>query len=551
MKTEAVDLIKRHARNKADRNQIEFIWRDCYAVTIPIRGARWATGGVNASQKGGAEIGAAVGAQGVMYDETGADGARILAAALKDGGFPASSQWADLEVDGASDSDKIWLDKSARRLWKLMHNSNLDAEGFEAMIDYVIGGQFVLYVDEDPKEGGFEFEQWNVADCTWGRSRAAGRVDKIWREYTLTAEQCVAEFGDSRVSDQVREWASVEPDKAVSLLRCIYPRDGETGRFALNMPYASVTIEIASKHKVRESGYPWFPCVVPRWMALPSSEYGIGPAYIALPAMQQVNELIKLQLLGLEVHAGAGTYKAVEDGVFNPRTVRLGTRRVIIVGDMNNLQPLAEGGNLQATLLDIERLQKAIRKTFQADQLEPQDTGTKTATEIHIRVDMIRQQLGPMYGRLQSEFLAPLFELCFAMALARGAFETPPQTLQKRPFRVRFTSPLARAQQIQDVHAIDLYIQGTAMDMQLDQSVADNIDMPALNRIRAERLGVPREVLREKDKIERIQRQRAQAQAAQQAEQLQGAAAVAADAGQQRTAATAAAAGQQRMAGAS
>ena len=192
MKTEAVDLIKRHERNKADRSQIEFIWRDCYAVTIPIRGARWATGGVNASQKGGTEIGAASGAQGVMYDETGADGARILAAALKDGGFPASSQWADIEVDGASDSDKIWLDKAARRLWKLMHNSNLDAEGFEAMLDYVIGGQFdfdrtlygagsIIYLNQGSKAGLSEGQTLPVYRLQ--KLRNSDTLEKINRRY--------------------------------------------------------------------------------------------------------------------------------------------------------------------------------------------------------------------------------------------------------------------------------------------------------------------------------------------------------------------------------
>ena len=542
----AEELCDWHKRNLTDRQPLEWIYRDCYALTVPIRGARWSTGGVQSSQKGAAEASFAAAMQADLLDETGADAARILAAALKDGGAPSSSQWLGLAVNGADDAGELWLDKSATTLWRMIHDSTFDAVSFEALHDAVIGGQFVLYVDEDNERGGFTFEQWQTADCTWARSKAGGPIDMIWREVSLTAQQAVAEYG-AAVGTKITELASTKPGDPVIFLRCIYPRKGPHGRFALNMPFASVTLVKDEKRIVKESGYPWFPCIVPRWMVQPGSEYAVGPAYTALPALRQLNKVIDLQLLGLEVHAGAGTYKARDDGVFNPRTVRLGSRRVIVVGDMDNLQPLAKAGDLQSTLLDIERLQRAIRKVFQADALEPQDTGTKTATEIQIRVDMIRQQLGPMYGRLQAEFLKPLVELCFAIALARGAFEPVPRSLAGKIFNVEFESPLARAQRLSEVHAIDQYVAGTLADMQIDPGVVDNADMMTLNRLRAERLGVPRQGLRDEGKIREMRAMRERQQRSAQAEALQGLAAQAADARQPRTAATAATAAQSRL----
>ena len=537
-------ICERHARNVSDRTSIEWVYRDCYAMTMPIRGARWWTGAD--TTKGSAELSLGKALQDALLDETGADGARILAAGLKDGGCPATSRWFGLDVDGVGDGARLWLDKSADRLWRLIHNSNFDAVVFEALLDEVIGGQFVLYVDEDPVEGGFQFEQWPTADCTWAQSRQGGRIDMIWREFVITAEQCVADY-PGRCPQAIEERAAKEPSSPVTMLRYIGPREGTPGRFALNMPFESITLIKEHKHVVRESGYPRFPCVVPRWMTIPGSVFAVGPAYGVLGAMRQLNEITRMQMLGLEVHAGVGTYKAKDDGVFNPRTVKLGSRRVIVVGDMDNLQPLSQAGDMQATLLDMERLQRAIRKGFLADALEPQDTGVKTATEIQVRVDMIRQQLGPMYGRLQSEFLIPFVELCFAMALERGAFEAVPQELARRPFRVKFLSPLARAQQLQDVVAIDQYVTGTLVDVQLDPSVADNVDMAELNRIRAERLGLPREGLRDREKVRQLQDARARAQARQQAEALQVTAAGAQDAGQRNTAAAAAGAARGRM----
>jgi len=69
-----------------------------------------------------------------------------------------------------------------------------------------------------------------------------------------------------------------------------------------------------------------------------------------------------------------------------------------------------------------------------------------TATEVHVRVDLIRQQLGPVYGRWQSEYLIPIVERCFGLALRAGVLGQPPEELQGQDMQIKFLSPLARAQ---------------------------------------------------------------------------------------------------------
>jgi hypothetical protein len=548
MMADAAFHLRRFTKGKSDREGLSWIFRDCYAYTFPIRGARFSTGGAATSNNGQTESSWAATAQADLMDSTGTDSARILAAALKDGGMPATSQWFEFDVDNADDDAKLWLDQSARKLWKLIHGSNFDAVAFECLIDEVACGQSVMFVTEGDA-GGFQFEQWEFADCVFSCSKAGGPVDTIYREYTLTAEQAISEFGPDRVSAKVRDAMAHDPSASFCFVYCIYPRDGQYGPFALNMPFAELVIERDTAHLVREGGYNEFPCVVPRWMMLAGTPYGIGPAYVALPDMRQLNKTIQLQILGLEVHAGAGTYKAIDDGVFNPHNVRLGSRKVLVVGDMDNLQPLGQAGNLQATLLDIERLQKSIRKVFMADALEPANSGpARTATEINVRVDLIRQQLGPMYGRQQAELHMALIARCFAMALRAGALGVPPRSLVNVEYRIKFTSPLARAQQLADVQAIDTYLNSTmALDAVIDPSALDNVDVPKLNKIRAERLGVPRDGLRKQSDIDEMRANRAKQQAAQEAEQAGLMAAQAKDAGQPTTAAGMAAAGGARL----
>lgn len=543
-------LMRRFERERSDRDANLWLYQDSYAFTYPIRGARWFTGGARASNtQGQAELSIGRSLQAQLLDETGTDSCRILTAALKDGGMPASSRWFKLESDGADAAGEVWLDQASDTLWRHIHASNFDSVAFEAQLDLVASGQCILYIDE-ADDGGLRFEQWNFADCTFSASKAGGKVDSICREFQLTAEQAMSEYGE-RCSEAIKKAASVNPSTMFTFLWCIYPRTGETGRFALMMPWASVIIESNQKSVCYESGYMEFPCVIPRWSLIPGSQYAYGPTYDALPAMQQLNKVIEIQILGLEVHAGIGTYKARDDGTLNPSNVRLGSRRVIVVNDMDSIEPLAIAGDLKATLIDIERLQKAIRKVFMADALEPQNAGpAKTATEFQIRIDLIRQQLGPLYGRMHAEMHVAIVERCYALALRAGALGKPPKSLENQDYRVKATSPLARAQQLADVQAIDQYLQSTiALDAVLDPSVVDNVDIPKANRMKAERMGVPRELLRDEDQIISIQKARAKRQAQQEAEQAVGLAAQAKDAGAPSTAAAAAAQAQSRMAG--
>src|SRR3546814_10796838 len=102
----------------------------------------------------------------------------------------------------------------------------------------------------------------------------------------------------------------------------------------------------------------------------------------------------------------------------------------------------------------VAKLQAAIRKTLMADQLQPWDGPQMTAEEVRTRVDMIRKLLGPVYGRLQAEYIKPMIDRCFGLAYRAGIFKPAPQSLRGRSFSVRYVSPMARAQKLDEVMAI-------------------------------------------------------------------------------------------------
>ncbi|KAK6697209.1 hypothetical protein SNK04_014297 [Fusarium graminearum] len=171
-----------------------------------------------------------------------------------------------------------------------------------------------------------------------------------------------------------------------------------------------------------------------------------------LPDIRVLNELKALQLASADVAVG-GMWVAEDDGVFNPRTAKLGARKILIASSTDAIKPLQTGANFQLADFMVNDLKASIRKILMADQLQPQDGPAMTATEVHVRVEMIRQLLGPIYGRLQAEYLRPLIERCFGIAYRAGILGEPPESLAGRDYSVRYVSPMARAQRLEEVTA--------------------------------------------------------------------------------------------------
>jgi hypothetical protein len=138
--------------------------------------------------------------------------------------------------------------------------------------------------------------------------------------------------------------------------------------------------------------------------------------------------------------------------------------------------------------------------------------------------------LGPMFGRFQAEFLQPLIERAFGLmwraneASGYKLVGRPPASLLNRNFTIRYLSPLARAQKLGAVDAMDRYEASLLGAAQVDPSVMDVYDLEAAERERGLLLGVPQRLVRDKRATKQVRDARNQAAAEQQqaAAQQQG-----------------------------
>jgi len=228
---------------------------------------------------------------------------------------------------------------------------------------------------------------------------------------------------------------------------------------------------------------------------------------------------------------------ATDDGVLNPRTIKVGPRQIVVASSVDSIKQLSAGGDWQLADSRIAQYVATIRRILMADQLQPQDGPAMTATEVHVRVNMIRQLLGPVYGRLQAEWLAPMVERVFGILYRAGVLGEAPAALGGRGLRVRYNNPLSRAQRMDDVGAIERLNLNLAQMAQAKPDVLDLVDFDEQTRALAEGLGVPGKTLRTREALAQFREQRAQQQQqAQQQEQQQQVQLMAADAAMKRVA---------------
>jgi hypothetical protein len=515
---DAERLIKRAAQLKSDRSQHEHIWRECFDFTWPLRSEGFNADVTNAS--------GAHNKRAKLLVSDGTDAAGILAAGLMSGLTPSNSRWFELSVEESTDEERNWLSRSSEIIWRKVHNGNFDAEAFEGAMDSVGGGWFVLFADyatdDEDQPTGFKFEHWPMHECYIACSKRNGPADTLFREYTLTAEQAVSEFGEAAVSSKVREAFGKEPDKPFRFLHAIYPRTGakRDAVLAKRLPFASVHVECDGKTIVRETGFHEQPVIVPRWARIPGSAYAVGRVFDALPDIKQLNELMFFENAAAET-AIAPPLIAEDDGVLNPRTMKIGPRKVIVASSVDSVKPLVTGGDFNVSFTKKDELERKIRRTLMADQLQPQDGPAMTATEVHVRVGLIRQMLGPHYGRYQSEYLQVLVERCFGLAYRAGWLPPVPESLGDRPYTVQYMSPMARAQKLEDVSAMDRFENTLAAEAEFVPDVLDRYDFDKAVAKRAELLGVPADVIRTDRQVRALrdarvaQQKRDQAQASQ------------------------------------
>ena len=421
------------------------------------------------------------------------------------------------------------------------------------LIADVAGPGFGLMLIEPDPDTIFRFEHVPIGSYRLAAD-SRGRVDKVARQYTLTAEQMIEEFGEENVSIAVRNAMGAmggERRLAQAPFRVLHVIERRSVRDygkmdSRNKPWASTWVEIgsgmwgaaglgtgtldqgpfgSSGGILRESGYDEQPFIAPRWNSLGKDAYGKDS-----PGWKVLADVKGLQAWEL---GGAKSLALILDPPMN-RPADLADAS-LMPGAMNPLT-----GNSQAkfepsvvippqtvtvAMEKAQEFERRIDRGCYGDVLfllsRDQSAQKDTAEAVRGKKEERLLQLGGVGARYADEGLKPAVSRMFAMAQRAGNLPRPPQQLLRRgKVKIDFQNPLVTAQKTIGFTAMGQLVSFGIATAQARTAGADKLDTDEMMDTAADMLGVKPNVLKSDDQLA----QERQAAAAKQQAASQGAA---------------------------
>ena len=196
----------------------------------------------------------------------------------------------------------------------------------------------------------------------------------------------------------------------------------------------------------------------------------------------------------------SGMYQVEDDGVINVDNIALIPGTVIPkAAGSTGLQPISPAGNFNVSDLVLNDMRVNIKKALYNDMLgNPNEKTPMSATEVAERQADLSRQIGSAFGRLQAELVTPVLQRVIYILKKQGRIKIP--TVNGREVQIKSSSPLAQAQHQQDVANVDRFlamIQGRVGP----QIINLLVNQEKLAKFVAKKLGVPEDLLRNKEEM--------------------------------------------------
>jgi len=178
-------------------------------------------------------------------------------------------------------------------------------------------------------------------------------------------------------------------------------------------------------------------------------------------------------------------------------------------GLQDELKPLISGGDPGLSLELMEQRREQIRRTFFTDWLIRQRKKERqTTVEIMDERNEMLQQLAPMLGRLQTEFMGPTIRRSIRLLDRAGRLVPPPPELEGAKIDIIYTSPAAKAQMSGKATVMQAYVQDIASLAQIDPTALDGIDFDAMAKELGKLRDVSQTIMRSDEQIMQLREQR-------------------------------------------
>lgn len=514
-------LLKRRAKAAAIKEFWRDHYRECYEYTMPERETfQWYAPGQRKNRH--------------LYESTGQRFTKLAASNAIQLLCPSWKHWsilspgADIDPEQAESLEVIdALQEATTTVFGYLNHSNFSTEIPMAFQDLMIGTTAMSIEETDDPQRPFVCNTipLSVIELEEGPN---GLIETTFMCRKPLARNLMRTYRGMQESDlpsALIAKINKAPDEPVEVIECkVYHPD--------NGHYYGIAVHSESKAIIWRWDYEDSnPVIVARASVISGEIYGRGRVMAALPDIKTLNSIMEFVLRHAAMQV-APPLTGVSDGVLNPYTAELIPNSIIPVASNDNGNPslrvLEFGGNFAITSELIQMLRDSVREMLMG--ADRSDGPIKSATEVSINDRNRLWDMGAEFGRLQAELLQPIIARVVWILQKRG--KVPPIKVDGRQVTLKYVSPLARAQDQEDLIALDqsLDIAAKAATVAGEAGIASmamGFKLDNLPAWLAKRTGLDADLLRsesEKRKLAQAAQEAAQAAQGQQGGMMQGAA---------------------------
>ncbi len=426
-----------------------------------------------------------------VYDSTAINGLQKYASRMQATLMPPWRKWATLTPGKEIPEDEVdevkkGLEKATDILFTAFNHSPLATQAHEALLESGVSTGALLFQEGDPEQP-FDITAVPLSQIV-PEEGPDGTIETVFREWDVPARLIPRKWPDAKIPETLRKKIEDKPDTKIKIIEgTMFNPDTKMYDYKVMIKQG---MEIIVEREEEVS--PW---IVFRPSVMPGEILGRGPIMQALPDILTANKVVEFTLRRAAIDIG-GIYTNVDDGVINPYTIQLVPNAIIPVSSNSNDNPslrrLDTGGGIDVSQIILADLRESINDALFNNQLGPVEGPTKTATEISIRQQELVQTSGATFGRLQTELLEKVVRRGVYILQRQG--KIPKFSVNGKEVTLKYESPLARAQDAEEIQSITRWIEISAsLGPQLFMGTTVVEDIPA--KI-GELLGVPAELNR-------------------------------------------------------
>jgi len=515
--------MKKQGAAKNRRSQFEEHWDDLSRVLLSTR-----QGFTQTMSDGNSRV-------DDVFDGTPMQAARSLANTVGAMIRPEGQTLAEIraEDDSLNQQGEVqdWMGRSTEILDSHIRNplARFRQATGEVDLDLVVMGTGILYAGLAQSQQNLIFQSVHLKDG-FPMFDDEGNPHGLYRTKKMFIWQAEIKFGRNKLSKEVQEKiANNNSDDKIDLLYWVGNRENQildNPIFSKDFPIEEIWMETQSKHIIHEGGFHEFPFVIPRWDTSSGEEYGRSPGMIALPDSNTLQAMGETILVAGQRLADP-PIMAPNDGAFQEVMTYPGgisyydVETAASVGG-NPFFPMISGNNLPVTRDMQTDIRNQVSSAFFRNILNlPQGGPQMTATEIIQRKDEFIREVGPVFGRFQTDYNEPMVDRAFRLLFRENAFGEVPEILSGQNIKFQFDLPVDKIKkQVQSAAASEWAMQVMQM-AQVSPEAKHLVNVDALARFKADAASLPHEILNTKEEVQ--EKLQAEQQQLQQMQQLQAA----------------------------